>query len=246
VPTPPPSIPLPELRRRFRERPASLLGCIPGIFLIDKPEGMTSHDVVAVARRRLGLRRVGHGGTLDPMATGLLVVFAGNATRLFDELQTFPKAYEAELRLGVTTETQDRTGAVVAERPVPPLADDAMEAALDRFRGAIQQTPPMYSALKKDGRPLYEYAREGKTVHREPRTVTVHALALAGRQGGTLRLAMTVSKGFYVRTLVHDLGEALGCGATMTALRRTRIGPFSVADAVAPDALLPPPEAADD
>jgi len=215
------------------------VGAVPGIRLVDKPAGMTSHDVVDVARRRLARRRIGHGGTLDPMATGLLLILVERATRLFDDLQAFPKTYVAEFRLGQRTDTQDRTGRVVAEAPTGrlPLSRTVVEQALAPFRGTIQQTPPMYSALKRGGRPLYELARQGIEVEREAREVTVHALALQAFDGAGGTLDMTVSSGFYVRTLIDDLGEALGVGAHMTALTRTAIGPYRLANAAAPEAL---------
>jgi tRNA pseudouridine55 synthase len=233
-------VPLPELRRLFRRDPRALVGRVPGLFPVDKPEGLSSHDVVARARKRLGLRRVGHGGTLDPIATGVLILLAGNATRLFDDLQGLRKTYRAALRLGRRTDTQDRTGTVLEERPVPPLSEADLEAALAPFRGPIRQVPPLHSALKKDGRPLYELARRGETVERPPREVTVYDLACTARRGEELELTMTVSKGFYVRTLIDDLGRALGCGAVMTALRRTAVGPFTVEEAVSVEALARP------
>ena len=232
-------IPFPEIRTRFLENPRSLLRTMPGIYPVDKPEGMSSHGAVARARKRLGLKRVGHGGTLDPLATGLLVLLAGNATRLFDELQAFPKTYVARLRWGVATDTQDCTGTVVSEAPVPVLDADAFERLMAPFRGNILQTPPMHSALKRDGKPLYELARAGITVEREPRPVTVYELSGRILSPTESELTMSVSSGFYVRTLIHDMGTLLGCGAMMTALRRTAIGPFTLTDACPPDTLEP-------
>lgn len=222
---------LPALRKAFQADPRALMGQVPGILPVDKPAGMTSHDVVARARRVLGIRRVGHGGTLDPMATGVLLILAGRAARLFDDLQGFQKEYEAGFRLGIRTDTQDTTGTVLEESAANlPLTRQAVEAALTAFRGDILQVPPMYSALKRGGKKLVDLARAGQTVERDPRPVTVHALELVEFDGreGTLRLA--VSRGFYVRTLIDDLGQALGPGATMTHLRRTQIGPFDLAD----------------
>lgn len=236
-----PSLPLPRLRACLRATPLALRNCIPGIYPVDKPTGVTSHDMVALARRRLGLRRVGHGGTLDPLATGLLLLLAGNATRLFDALQGYRKTYSARLRLGLRTDTQDITGTVLETAPVPHLAPGDLDAALTPFRGTIHQVPPMFSALKHEGQPLHRLARAGKTVAREPRQVTVHQLAGEVVAEGEVELELTVSKGFYVRTLIDDLGAALGCGATMTALRRTAIGPFAIEQAVAPEALQPGP-----
>lgn len=234
-PDAPAELPFPELRQRFLDDPLSLLGRVPGIFPVDKPSGPTSHDGVDRLRRRLKMRRVGHGGTLDPMATGLLLLLAGNATRLFDELQHFPKTYRATLRLGGRTDSRDATGNPVAFTPTRegwPTADD-WEKALAGFRGAILQIPPMHSALKKNGRPLYELARAGVEIEREPRPVTVHSLALAAADGPDAELVMAVSSGFYVRVLVDDLGLALGTGAVMTALRREAIGPFTLDHAAA-------------
>jgi tRNA pseudouridine55 synthase len=238
-----PSVPLPRLRALLREEPDRLLRTVPGIHPVDKPGGMTSHDAVAIARKRLGLRRVGHAGTLDPMATGLLLLLAGNATRLFDDLQRYPKTYVAQMRLGVRTDTADRTGTTLDERPVSFPSPEELDAQLDAFRGEILQTPPMHSALKRDGRPLYELAREGKVVEREARPATVYGLACTGSfpDRAELELTMTVASGFYVRTLIDDLGAALGCGAHMSALRRTRTGPFPLEEAIAPGAIEPAP-----
>ncbi|MBN1257238.1 MAG: tRNA pseudouridine(55) synthase TruB [Planctomycetes bacterium] len=236
-----PLIPFPELKKIFRVTPLSLVNRIPGIYLVDKPAELTSHDIVAKARKSLRLKRVGHGGTLDPLATGLLLIMAGNATRLFDELQDFSKTYITTLRLGQRTDTQDITGKIIAEAEVPKISKEELERALDSFRGQILQTPPMYSALKKDGQPLYKLAREGKTVAREPRAVTVYSLECLRHEGEEIELAMTVSKGFYVRTLIDGLGLALGCGAVMTALRRTQIGPFAIDSALPVTELTPGP-----
>ncbi|MCD7895956.1 MAG: tRNA pseudouridine(55) synthase TruB [Planctomycetaceae bacterium] len=181
------------------------------------------------ARKRLGLKRVGHAGTLDPLASGLLLLLAGNATRLFDHMQEFSKTYTAGFRLGVRTDSQDITGVPVPDHAPsrrPPLDRDDVVAALDAFRGTIRQIPPMHSALKKDGQPLYRLARKGIVVHREAREVTVHSLDLAEFDGTEGVVRMVVSKGFYVRTLIDDLGVSLGTGAVMTTLRREAIGPF--------------------
>ncbi len=234
--------PLRELQRLLAQSPDALLGRVPGIFLVDKPSGMTSHDVVDVARRRLGIRRVGHGGTLDPMAEGLLLILAGNATRLFQDLQAFPKTYCAGFRLGIRTDTQDMTGSVLDERPPDSfsISREEVEAALGAFRGGILQVPPMFSALKRNGVPLHRLAREGKTVVREARPVTVHDLELSDFDGVSGALEMRVSSGFYVRTLIDDLGAALGPGAAMSFLRRTCIGPFDIETATPPEAITSP------
>ena len=195
-----------------------------GIIVIDKPQEWTSMDVCAKIRGVLHERRVGHAGTLDPMATGVLPVFVGRATRAVEFASESEKEYIAGLKLGVVTNTQDTTGQVVEERPVE--ADRAaLEGALAAFRGEITQIPPMYSALKRDGKKLYELARAGKEVERAPRPVTI-------------------SKGTYVRTLCHDIGAALGCGGCMSALRRTEAAGFSLAEAVSLEALLDAPDPA--
>jgi tRNA pseudouridine55 synthase len=221
--------PFPELRKRFLADPLAFVGRVPGVFPVDKPSGPTSHDMVDRLRRKLGIRRVGHGGTLDPLASGVLLLLAGTATRLFDDLLAFPKTYRATLRLGARTDTHDADGVALPFAPsrAPPVAPEAWEAALAPFRGEIEQTPPMHSALKKNGRPLYELARRGMEVPREPRRMTVYALTLEETAGDEARLLMTVSSGFYVRALVDDLGLRLGTGAVMTALVREAVGPFT-------------------
>ncbi len=198
-----------------------------GIVIVDKPEGMTSHDVVARMRRIFGTRRVGHSGTLDPMATGVLPVFVGRATRACEFALCDEKAYTARFRLGVTTDTQDITGQVLRERPVTVSPDEVI-AACGRFRGEIMQTPPMYSALKVDGVPLYKLAREGKSIERATRKITIHAIEARHLDGCEYEISVSCSKGTYIRTLVYDIGEALGCGAAMTALRRTKSGIFTI------------------
>jgi tRNA pseudouridine55 synthase len=204
------------------------------LHLVDKPAGWTSHDVVARLRTVLGERRVGHAGTLDPFATGLLLVAEGRATGLLGPLALLPKRYRARARLGISTDTQDRTGAVrTTSDALPP--PEAVEALLPRFRGAQLQRPPLYSAVKVRGERLYKAARRGEEVEREPRPVHVYDLALAGAPLPEIDLDVTVSRGTYVRTLAHDLGEALGCGAHLTELRRTAVGPYRVEDALSPD-----------
>lgn len=224
----------PETLEAFRRDPAGLLWKIPGIWLLDKPSGPSSNLMVTRTRKALELKRVGHAGTLDPLASGLLILLAGNATRLFDSIQEMAKTYIAEFRLGERTDSQDSTGAplpgFIPERRLP-LGSDEIVANLERFRGNILQVPPMYSALKKDGQPLYKLARKGESVERAPRPVTVYRLELEEFNGICGRLLMTVSKGFYVRTLIDDLGVALGSGAVMTSLRRTQIGLFSIESA---------------
>lgn len=201
-----------------------------GILLVDKPEGWTSHDVVAKLRGVLGERRMGHSGTLDPMATGLLVVFAGRATRAVAFSENHEKCYQARLRLGMETDTQDTTGTVLHTCP-QQVTRAALETVLPRFRGEIEQIPPMYSAIKVDGKKLYEIARKGGAVERKPRKVCIHELAVAGEADGDFILNVRCSKGTYIRTLCHDIGAALGCGGVMSALRRTAVGAYRVEDA---------------
>lgn len=209
-----------------------------GVLVVDKPEGPTSHDIVSLARRRLGERRIGHCGTLDPMATGVLVLAVGQATRLVQYLVADEKQYDAALRFGQVTDSYDRTGTRSSETDTRPTRD-AVEAALDRFRGAIQQVPPPFSAKKLEGRRAYALAREGASLEGrlEPVDVVVHDLRLTAFDGDTASLGMTVSSGFYVRSLVHDLGQAVGTGAVMTALRRTASGRFHLGQAMSVEAL---------
>ena len=208
-----------------------------GILLIDKPSGWTSMDVCAKLRGVFNERRVGHSGTLDPMATGLLVVFLGRATRAVEFAEADEKCYEAALRLGVVTDTQDVTGTVLSSNEVD-ITVEQLDAALEGFRGGILQVPPMYSAIKVDGKPLYKVARKGGEVERQPRRVTVFSLERTGTYEGDITLSVRCSKGTYIRTLCHDIGAALGCGGAMSALRRTAAGPFSIEDAHTLDAVL--------
>lgn len=226
-----------------------------GVLVIDKPAGATSFDVVARVRARLGLRRVGHAGTLDPDATGVLPILLGEATKLMPYLADQDKEYRAVVRLGVRTDTQDLGGRVVDETPVPPLTREVVAAVAAGFVGRITQTPPMYSALHHDGRRLYELAREGVEVARPPREVIVHAIDVEAVDGVRATLRVVCGKGTYVRTLAADLGDALGVGGAVGHLTRLRVGPFGLADAVswaeletAPEptlrARILPPEAA--
>ena len=202
-----------------------------GILLIDKQKDWTSNDVVAKLKGILHQRRIGHSGTLDPMATGLLVVFVGRATRAVAFAEGHDKRYLAGLRLGITTDTQDITGTVLEEKNVS-VSMEELDQALALFRGEIQQVPPMYSAIKHQGRRLYDIARKGGEVERKPRTITIHDLRLIGQQNGDWLLDVSCSKGTYVRTLCHDLGQTLGCGGCMSSLRRVQAGQFSVDQAV--------------
>jgi tRNA pseudouridine55 synthase len=208
-----------------------------GILNIDKPQGWTSHDVVARVRRLAGQKRVGHAGTLDPLATGVLPVLLGRATRLMDLIQGGTKTYIAEVRLGAATSTDDTEGEIVAQAPVPPLASSTVEAALDRFRGEIAQTPPAYSAVKIGGRRAYALARAGQDVRIEPRRVTISDLRLLDLQPHGLRLEITCSSGTYIRALARDLALALATLGHLTKLVRTRVGGFCIDDAVTLDEL---------
>ena len=201
-----------------------------GVLLVDKPSDWTSHDVVAKLRGVFGERRIGHAGTLDPMATGLLVVFLGRATKAVSFAEAREKRYIARLRLGVVTDTQDTTGRVLSETEQHVTAEE-LQQALGAFRGEILQIPPMYSAIKVDGRRLYEVARRGGEVERAARPVTIRRLELIGRIDGDWLLDVTCSKGTYIRTLCHDLGSALGCGGAMAALRRISVGDYRVSEA---------------
>lgn len=211
---------------------------LEGVLAIDKPMGMTSHDVVGRVRRVGGLRRVGHAGTLDPLATGVLLVCLGRATRLVEYLVGRPKTYVARVRLGQTTDSYDADGVVVTERPLTFASDD-LPAALVLFRGDIQQQPPMFSAVKRQGQPLYKLARQGIEVERPLRPVTIYDLTLLNWQSPFLELRITCSSGTYIRTLAHDLGEQLGCGGHIVALRRTAVGAFTLDSACSLDELTP-------
>jgi tRNA pseudouridine55 synthase len=203
-----------------------------GVLVLDKTAGVTSFDAVALVRRRLGLKRVGHAGTLDPDATGVLPILLAEATKLMPYLADQDKEYVATLRLGVTTDTGDLGGSVLATSPVPVLSRAALEAACGPFVGRIKQVPPMYSAVHHQGRRLYELARQGVEVPRAPREVVVHAIDVEEVGVGDARLRIVCGKGTYVRVLAADLGAALGCGAAVAALVRTRVGPFTLAEAV--------------
>jgi tRNA pseudouridine55 synthase len=202
-----------------------------GIFIIDKPEGWTSFDVIAKLRRLLGEKRIGHSGTLDPMATGVLPVFVGRATRAVEFMESADKEYLAGIRLGVSTDTQDTSGRIIKECH-QDINKEELEAVLPRFRGEISQLPPMYSAIKVGGKKLYELARKGIELEREKRTVFIDKLEIVGSESGDFRLSVVCSKGTYIRTLCNDIGDALGCGGAMSTLRRTRAGAFTINDAV--------------
>ena len=202
-----------------------------GIVIIDKPQGWTSQDVTARLRRVFNTRRIGHGGTLDPMATGVLPVFVGRATRGVEFFEHAEKTYETVLRLGMTTDTEDISGNVLTEQDAFVTGEE-LEAVLEKFRGEIMQVPPMYSALKINGQKLVDMARKGKTVERQPRPVTIHELTLLGMEAEGIRLRVRCSKGTYIRTLCKDIGEALGCGGCMAALRRVQAGEYTIGESV--------------
>lgn len=207
---------------------------LDGVLLLDKPEGLSSNHALQRAKRALDARKAGHTGTLDPFATGLLVCCLGQATKISAAMLEADKVYEATLRLGEETDSGDLTGHVVFQQPADaePVSQDQFERALAAFRGEIEQIPPMYSALKRDGKPLYEYARQGIELDRPPRKVLIHRLELLDFEGGDARILVHCSKGTYIRTLAQDIGRALGCGAHLVALRRTQVGPFHLEDAI--------------
>ena len=208
-----------------------------GIVIVDKPEGWTSQDVTARLRRVFSTRRIGHGGTLDPMATGVLPVFVGRATRGVEFFEHARKTYETVLRLGIATDTEDITGTVLEEKPVS-VTEEAFLAVLKQFRGDILQVPPMYSALKVNGQKLYELARKGKEVERQPRPITIYELECLEFSGTKVRLRVRCSKGTYIRTLCKDIGAALGCGGCMESLRRVQAGEYTIEEAVPLQTLL--------
>jgi len=209
-----------------------------GILLVDKPTGLTSHDVVDRLRRHFGFNKVGHCGTLDPLATGLLIIGLERATKLQDRLMAADKTYEGTMRLGVATDSQDADGAVIAEKPVPALTAADVDAAFAKFRGDIQQIPPMVSAVKHHGTPLYKLARKGKTVERAPRLIHIYDFKVLTFASPDVTFRVTCTKGTYVRTLAAEVGETLGTCAHLASLRRTRSGKLNVADAHTLDKLL--------
>jgi len=214
-------------RRTRRDRPGPA-----GFLVVDKPAGCTSHDVVDAARGWLGIRRIGHLGTLDPQATGVLPLAVRGATKLATFFQESGKAYEGTVRLGVSTDTLDGEGEVVSRYDGPLPDEAAVRAAMQPFVGEIEQIPPMYSAVKRDGVPLHRLARQGEEVPREPKKVVIRRLELLGFEPPDVRIAVECGPGTYVRTLAHDLGQALGCGAYLAALRRTRSDPFDASQAL--------------
>ena len=209
---------------------------LAGVLVIDKPGGMTSHDVVMRVRRILGVKKVGHTGTLDPMATGLLPLCIGGATKIARFLEGGEKEYRATIKFGIETDTYDAEGKVVAESDTSGVSEEMVVEALAQFKGKIQQIPPMYSAVKIGGTPLYKLARKGITVEREPKEVDISSIDVEEFTMPLLTMRIACSKGTYIRTLCHDLGTVVGCGAHLVALRRTRSGYFSIQDAITPDA----------
>ena len=201
---------------------------IDGVLPIDKASGMTSHDVVAIARRVLGTKKIGHCGTLDPLATGLLLLTLGRGTKIQDLLMSEDKEYVGTMKLGEVTDSQDADGAVLETHPVPEVSPEAMEAAFAKYDGDFYQIPPMVSAIKIDGVALYKLARQGKTVEREPRFVHIYAHQILEVRPTEIDFRVVCSKGFYVRTYAHDIGTDLGCGAHLSALRRTKSGRFDI------------------
>ena len=208
-----------------------------GIVIVDKPAGWTSQDVTARLRRVFQTRRIGHGGTLDPMATGVLPVFVGRATRGVEFFEHADKTYEAVLRLGCTTDTEDITGTILEQKEVN-ISEDEFLRTLEQFRGKIQQIPPMYSALKINGQKLCDLARKGREVERQPREIEIFRLECLEFSGETARLLVRCSKGTYIRTLCKDIGQALGCGGCMEALRRVQAGEYTIEEAVPLETLL--------
>ena len=211
---------------------------ISGVLVLDKPPGVTSNGILQQVKRLYGAAKAGHTGALDPLATGVLPLCFGEATKFSQQLLDADKTYLTVARLGVRTKTSDADGETVAEKPLPAdLGESTVEPVLSGFRGAIEQVPSMYSALKYEGRPLYSYAREGRTVPRQARPIRIHELTLVALEGADLTLRVRCSKGTYIRTLVDDIGEALGCGAHVSVLRREAAGEFTLDEAVTPEAL---------
>lgn len=202
-----------------------------GILLVDKPSGITSHDVVDRVRRLFHMKRVGHAGTLDPMATGLMLILVGKATKVSQYLMSMDKEYAGTLKLGEETDSQDADGEVLVRKEVPELAEDIVRAEMKTFMGDQYQTPPMFSAKKVNGQPLYKLARKGKTIAREPRVIHISKFEMTAFSAPEISFLVACSKGAYVRTLAHDLGQKLGCGAHLNALRRTGVGKFRIEEA---------------
>lgn len=212
------------------------MNSLSGFLLVDKPSGPTSHDVVDMVRRATGLKKVGHAGTLDPFASGLLILALGKATKEISKFVGLDKTYEAVVLLGAVSNTMDRTG-VIESQACSTVSEPAVLDVLEKFKGAQDQTPPMYSAKKVGGKKLYELARAGETIERKPVRVTVHELELLELKWPYMKIRCRVSSGTYIRALAHDIGATLGCGAYLEELRRTRIGKYKVEDATSPESL---------
>lgn len=209
-----------------------------GVLLVDKPPGVTSHDVVAKIRYHFRLKKVGHGGTLDPLATGLLILLTGRGTRLSDQIMGSDKIYEGVMQLGISTDSQDADGAVLEEKPAGHITEAQIREQMTKRVGDLMQTPPMVSAVKKNGVPLYKLARKGETIEREARLIHVYQFQLNEIKGTEVSFTLRCTKGTYVRTLCADIGDELGCGAHLKQLRRTQSGKFSIADAATMPELL--------
>lgn len=218
--------------------PLANLGPLDGLLLVDKPAGPTSHDIVAQIRRRFRIPKVGHGGTLDPMATGLLIILLGKGTKISERVMGHDKTYEGVFRLGIETDSQDADGQVVAEKDAAAITADQVAEQMRLRLGDQMQTPPMVSAIKVNGVPLYKLARQGQTVERAPKLIHLYRFDLLDFTPPDVRFVVECTKGTYVRTLAHDIGQALGAGAHLVRLRRTRIGCFDVAEAAPLDDLL--------
>ena len=203
-----------------------------GILVINKPQGLTSHDVVSFIRTRLKTRRVGHAGTLDPLATGVLIILLGKSTKLFDKFSSYDKGYEATLRLGMTTDTADIRGSIIREAPYDKITEQQAHEVFKRFTGDIAQIPPMYSAVKINGKRLYKLARKGIEVKRPARRINIRTLNIIDFSPPDIKFYLECSKGTYVRKLAEDVGEALGCGGCISQINRTRVGPFSIKDSL--------------
>ncbi|MGD0349207.1 MAG: tRNA pseudouridine(55) synthase TruB [Verrucomicrobiota bacterium] len=211
---------------------------LDGAILIDKPAGPTSHDVVDAIRRQFGIKKVGHCGTLDPNATGLLIIVLGRGTKLSEKLMSDDKVYEGAIKFGVATDSYDADGEILETKTVPPLTLDQLNEAATAFVGDLMQTPPMVSAVKKDGVPLYKLARKGMEIAREPRLVHIYNFRFTGYREPLGQFLIACTKGTYVRSIAHELGQKLGCGAHLATLRRVTAGKFDVADAIPLDAVL--------
>jgi tRNA pseudouridine55 synthase len=223
-------------------QPARVRRAVDGVLLLDKPTGITSNAAIQQVKRLFSAAKAGHVGTLDPLASGLLPVCLGEATKFSTDAFSADKSYEAEVLLGVTTATGDREGEVIARKPVD-VTRDQLVFVLATFTGVLAQMPPMYSALKRDGKPLYAYARAGVTVERAPRSITIHGITLLDFAGDRFTMNVSCTKGTYIRVLAEDIGAALSCGATLAGLRRTQVGNFGLADAVSLAELEQLPEA---